>query len=127
MEGLDHNLGRIMQDFWAGYSPKLQEWLFYIKQILSGIPGKIADLEKKMAAGEAPTIKAKYQKLIDMQQERKNRWRNVGAMLITKVLTLEDVTTEINNLQKTKLDSTTSLNKIIREFKEYEKDLKETL
>lgn len=127
MEGLDSNLSQMMQGFWSGYGPKIQEWLHHIKQILGEIPGKIEDLRKNMERCEAPPLKAKYQNLIDIQNERENRWKNVGAMIISKVLALENIGAEIEDIQNKKLVSTNSLDKILQDYKAYEKDVKETL
>jgi hypothetical protein len=127
MEGLDSSLSRMMQDFWSGYSPKIKEWLQHIKQILEEIPGKIENLKKNMESCDAPSLKAKYQNLIDLQNETENRWKNVGAMIISKVLALENINAEIEDLQNKKLVSTNSLDKILQDYKAYENDVKETL
>jgi len=127
MEGLDSSLSQMVQDFWGGYGPKIKEWLRHIKQILDETPDKIEELKKKMERCEAPSLKTKYQNLIDLQYEKENRWKNVGAVIISKVLTLKNIGEEIEDLQNKKLVSTNSLDKILQDYQAYENDVEETL
>jgi hypothetical protein len=127
MEGLDSSLSQMMQGFWSGYGPKIKKWLQHIKQLLEEVPGKIEELKKNMENCEVSSLKAKYQNLIDLQNEKENRWKNVGAMIISKVFALENINEEIEDIQNKKLVSTNSLDKMLQDYKAYEKDVRETL
>ncbi len=126
IDQLDKNLSKKIQDFWTILAPKMRAWLLDIKKELSKTPEKIRELQKDMGECEE-YLSYKYQNLIEVVIENDKRWRNIGTVVILKILALQDVTIEIANLQHANQDSTEQISKIILDYKIYKKNVEKVL